>query len=259
MKYIRFYYKFLIHFLFAHHTRGYGVHSPYLFQFLQNVIYDKSSYYIFPKIETIRRDLVNDKQILYVNDFGTGNDRELTISKIAKNSLKSPKYGQMLFKAVNFSKSKNVLELGTSLGLTTSYLASSSTNIRCISLEGSTEIAKVACENFKILQLENIRIITGNIDYTLREVLNEFENLDLIFIDANHKLPEIYQYFELCLAKVHDDTILVIDDIYWSADMEKTWSMIKSHERVTSTFDFFQLGIVFFRPDLYKAHYRMRY
>ena len=259
MKLIRFTCKFLVHYLFARHSKGYGVHSPYLYQFLENVVYDKSSFYIFSNIEAVRRNLINDKRILSVIDFGTGKDGKYTISQIAKNSLKQAKYGQLLFKAVNFSKSKNVLELGTSFGLTTSYLASSSTDIKCISLEGSTEIAKVAKENFKKLQVENIKIITGNIDHTLNNALNEFDQIDFIFLDANHRLPQVYSYFEQCLTKVHDKTVLVIDDIYWSANMENAWSKIKSHELVTSTFDFFQFGIVFFRQDLYKKHYKIRY
>jgi predicted O-methyltransferase YrrM len=259
MKLIRFTCKFLVHFLFARHTRGHGVHSPYLYQFLENVVYDKSSFYIFPKIEALRRNLKNDERLLNVIDFGTGKDGRFTIADIAKNSLKSAQYGQMLFKAIHFSKSINVLELGTSLGLTTSYLASVSSNIRCITLEGSPEIATVANDNFNKLQFENIKIIVGNIDNTLNEALKEFEKLDFIFIDANHRLPEVYGYFEQCLSKVHNNTILVFDDIYWSADMEKAWSKIKNHELVTSTFDLFQLGIVFFRPDLYKKHYKIRF
>jgi len=259
MKLIRFAYKFLVHFLFARHTKGYGVHSPYLYQFLQNVVYDKSSFYIFPKIEALRRNLEIDNEILNVKNFGTGKDGKFAVSQIAKNSLKSAKYGQLLFKAIHFSKSINVLELGTSLGLTTSYLASVSSNIRCITLEGSTEIASVANDNFSKLQIENIKIIVGNIDNTLNEALDEFEKLDFIFIDANHRLPEVYSYFEQCLSKVHDNTILVFDDIYWSGDMENAWSKIKSHELVTSTFDLFQFGIVFFRPDLYKKHYKIRF
>ncbi|MEI6751711.1 MAG: class I SAM-dependent methyltransferase [Paludibacter sp.] len=259
MKNIRYIYNYIYHFLTARNTKGYDVHSPFLFQLVRFVMYDKSPYYIFPEIEKLRQNLKNDKRILHVEDFGTSKSRDRKVSEICKHSLKQPKYAQLLFKLVNFSKAQKVLELGTSLGLTTSYLASPSSKIHCITLEGSIEIAAVAKENFKKLQIENIHIVTGNIDNSLIQVLNEFEQLDFVFIDANHRLPATYDYFEKCVTKIHDKSVIVIDDIYWSEDMKQAWRLIKSHPKVKSTFDLFHLGIVFFNPDINKTHYKMRY
>lgn len=259
MKRLRFLYKYILHFLTAKHTRGYGVHSPSSFQFTQFVLYDKSSYYIFPKIEEIRSALKKDKRILNITDFGTGKDRKASVASIASHSLKSSKYGKLLFKIAHYCKSQNILELGTSLGVTTAYLAASDSNLRCVSLEGSEELATIAKENFQKLSIENIQIVVGNIDSTLEKVLNEFEKIDLIFIDANHKLPSVYNYFELCLTKIHNNSVIIIDDIYWSSDMEEAWEKIKNHPAVTSTFDLFQIGIVFFDIELTKKQYKMRY
>jgi len=259
MKRLRLVYKYILHFFSARNTRGFGVHSPYLFQFTRFVIYDKSVYYIFPEIENIRTALKKDNSLLDIRDFGTGKDRSRRVSDIAVHSVKSAKYGQLLYKIAHFCKSKNILELGTSLGLTTAYLASSSSKIRCVSLEGSDEISAIANRNFEKLHLKNIQVEVGNIDLTLPKVLHDFDSLDLVFIDANHKLPAIYDYFEQCLIKVHANSILIVDDIHWSADMEKAWNSLKNHPKVTSTIDLFQLGIVFFRADLNKRHYKMRY
>lgn len=259
MKWIRFAYKYILHFLTAKNTRGYGVHSPFSFQFTRFVIYDKSLYYIFPEIEKNRKTLRKDKRILNINDFGTGNNRKQSVADIASHSLRPAKYGRLLFKIALYCKSKNILELGTSLGITTSYLASSDSNIRCVSLEGSAEVSTIAKENFEKLNIKNIQLIVGNIDSTLPEVLKTVEKLDLIFIDANHKLPEVYDYFELCVTKIHNNSVIVVDDIYWSEDMERAWEKIKNHPSVKCTIDLFQLGIVFFNSDLTEKHYKMRY
>ena len=80
-----------------------------------------------------------------------------------------------------------------------------------------------------------------------------------MFIDANHKSEAILRYFNLCLSKVHSNTVIVIDDIYWSSDMENAWKVIKNHPLVMSTIDLHQMGIVFFNSDLHKRHYKMRY
>jgi predicted O-methyltransferase YrrM len=259
MKRFRFAYKYLIHSLTAKNTRGHGIHSPFCYQFAQSVLCDHSQYYIFPAIEGLRSNLKVDNRILNVTDFGTGQDRIKTISEITIKSLKTAKYGQLLFKIANYFNSRNILELGTSLGLTTSYLASSSTEIRCATIEGCSEILGIAAENFEKLKIKNIETWEGNIDFMLSEVLNSFDKLDLIFIDANHRFPQVYNYFELCITKIHNDSIIVIDDIYWSEDMEKAWKMIKKHPVVMSSIDLFHAGIIFFNTDLHKNHYKMHY
>ena len=259
MKQIRFLYSFFQHFLTARNTKGHGIHSPFLFQLVQYVIYDKSQYYVFSKIENLRENLKEDNRTVNIDDFGTGTSRVSNVKEIANRSLMPAKYAQMLFKIINFSKALNVLELGTSLGITTAYLASSSNEIHCVTLEGSSEIAGIAQENFKKLEINNTEIITGNIDQTISQALNKFDKLDFVFIDANHRLPAVYEYFEQCIEKTHHQSIIVVDDIHWSDEMEKAWNMMKNHPKVRSTFDLFHFGIVFFNHELNKNHYKMCY
>lgn len=259
MNYFLYTIKYIIHFFSARNTRGFGVHSPFLFQFTRFVLLEKHSYYIFQQIENLRYSLKKDSRTINITDFGTGNNRTETISSIANKSLKSAKYGQLLFRMVHYFKAQNVLELGTSLGITTSYLAASSSEIECLSLEGCPEIATIAKENINKLALKNIRIVIGNIDNTLIDITNKTNKLDFVFIDANHQLQATLNYFGLCLTRVHPETVIVIDDIHYSKEMEKAWAEIKKCPQVTSTIDLFQLGIVFFNTDLHKKHYKMRY
>jgi len=259
MNRIRITFKFILHFLTAKNTLGFGVHSPYVFHFTKFVIYNRGSYYIFSAIEKMRLSLKNDKRILNFVDFGTGDKSNISIAEITAKSMKSAKYGQLLYRLSDYIQARKILELGTSLGLTTSYLAASSSISKVVSLEGSQQIADVALENFKHLEIKNIKIIVGNIDQTLSNVLKEFDYLDLIFIDANHKYQALINYFEQGLTKINTDSIMVIDDIYWSSDMERAWKVIKENPLVMSTIDLFELGIVFFNSDLNKKHYKMRY
>ncbi|NDP22786.1 MAG: class I SAM-dependent methyltransferase [Paludibacter sp.] len=259
MNVFRIIYKFIRHFLTAQNTKGFGVHSPFMFQFIQNVLSERHYFYVFSEIEALRSELKRNKTIVSITDYGMGINREDSVSQIANKSLKSAKYGQLLFRIIRYFNAVNVLELGTSLGITTSYLASSSSKIKCISLEGCKQIADNAETNFKKLKLTNIELVVGNIDSTLEDVLSKTHKLDFIFIDANHNSEAVIRYFEMCLSKVHNDTIIILDDIYWSNDMEKAWKIIKDHPKVTSTVDIFQIGIVFFNPHLHKKHYKLYY
>jgi len=259
MNRIRITYKFILHFLTAKNTLGFGVHSPYVFNFTNLVIYNKGYYYIFSNIEKLRSELKKDKTILNYDDFGTGKKRNKTIAEITSKSLKPAKYGQLLYKLSDYIKAQNILELGTSLGLTTTYLASPSSVCHIVSMEGSTQIANVAINNFKLLNIKNVQIEVGNIDITLSKVLSEFDSLDLIFIDANHKSLAVLSYFEQMMTKIHGESVIVIDDIYWSRDMENAWGKIKEHPKVMSTIDLFHMGIVLFNSNLNKTHYKMRF
>jgi len=254
---IKYAYKFLRHILDAKNTKGHGIHSPYLYRFTHNAIYEKNPFYVFSQIETLRENLYYDDRKIFIKDYGTGNDRESRVMDVAKTSLKKPKWAQLLFRAVNFTKAENVLELGTSLGLTTSYMASVSKDIKVTSLEGSEALAKIARENFEKLEIENIELVVGNIDETLAPTLSKLDKLDLVFFDANHQKEPVLKYFQQCLELSHAETVFILDDIHWSSSMEQAWCEIRKHEAVTATFDLFEMGIVFFNKNFPKKNYKM--
>ena len=252
-------YKYFKHFIAAKNTGGHGVHSPFMYQFTRYVLQENHPFYVFDSIEKLRESLKKDQRVLNITDFGTGVNRTRRVSDIAKKILKSTRESQLLFRIAHYIKAENVLELGTSLGVTALYMGSLSPRMKCVTLEGCPETASVAEENFRKLNQKNIELVVGNIDATLPKVLTSMAQLDMVFIDANHKSEAVLRYFELCLPKVHKDTIIIIDDIYWSDDMELAWQTIMNHSQVTSSIDLFHMGIVFFNTDINKNHYKMRY
>lgn len=243
-------------------TNTHGVHSPFVFELLNSVFYNSKSYYSYSQIEELRSVLKkNKKKIIHV-DLGalaSGKNKNFTVSDIVKKSAKKPKYSKLLFRLVNYFQAKQILELGTSLGISTAYIASGNLSSNLITLEGSPEIAKIAEENFKNLNLKNIRLIEGNFNNTLPTVLTKIEKLDFVFFDGNHTYEATINYFNQCLAKKHASSIFVFDDIYWSPEMTTAWEEIKNHPDVTVSIDIFQMGIVFFRKEQMKQHFIIRY
>lgn len=245
------------HIFKARHTRGFGVHSPYMFHFVRFIIYEKSQYYVFPKIESLRAQLKADHRIISVNDFGTGNDRLRKISDITRKSLKNSKWGQLLFRIVEYTKPEVIVDLGTSLGITTLYLASASTKSKCYTFEGCAQTLAIAEQCFANFGLSNVETVLGNIDQTLAPKMNEIQRVDFAFIDANHSYDAVIRYFNTIIAGCHDKSIIVLDDIHWSADMSKAWEELKKHEKVINSMDLFQMGILFFNPEINKKHFRL--
>ena len=142
-----------------------------------------------------------------------------------------------------------IMELGTSLGITTAYLASANTNAKVTTFEGSASIAQIARQNHGSLGLANISLLEGNFDDQLPKWLAHNKKVDFAFIDGNHAYKPTIAYFEALLGIVEDHSILVFDDIHWSKEMEAAWAQISAHPRVTLSIDLFFIGIVFFRKE----------
>ena len=259
------------HYLTAWNTGGEGVHSPYLFEWVRMVMSDKHAYRVWEDIESVRaRMLVSDQVVEFV-DYGSGVGRkgegakgEKRVKDIAKGSLARAKYAQMLFRLVNWlghqlreeNRGLTIVELGTSLGVTTAYLAGVDTRDKVYTYEGCEAVAKIAKENWNVLGMNNIDCRVGPIDEV--QLQRSLERVDVAFVDANHTYEASMRYFDVLAQKVHEKSVVVMDDIHHSEEMEGAWKEICADERVTSTIDLYQMGLVFFDKHYWKRNYRMR-
>ncbi len=245
--------KFVHYYFSAKNGKGHGIHSPFVFDFVKNVLNDKKKYDCYKSIEPLRKQLLNDNTTIAVEDFGAGsavipfNDRK--VSAIAASSLKKKKFAQLLFRIVKYYQPANIVELGTSFGITTSYLACASRGSKVFTLEGSKTIGEIAEANFKKLKLENIYFIPDSFERSFPKLLSKIKSIDLLFIDGNHRGDATLTYFRESLKKLGPSSIFIFDDIHWSPDMEEAWRQIKADSSVTLTIDLFFVGLVFFNPD----------
>jgi precorrin-6B methylase 2 len=262
--------KYLRYWLAASNGKGHGIHSPFVFEFTTQVLNDNRQYYCYNNIEKLRRQLKYDNTEILLEDFGAGSRIHSTYKRrvcdIAKSSLKSKKFCQLFFRIINFyfsrslEKNVTILELGTSLGITTAYLASVNRNYKIVTIEGAKAVAEIAKKNFQQLELSNIELIEGNFDSTLIQTLKQLSAIDFAFIDGNHRKEPTINYFKEILAKTSEHSILVFDDIHWSREMEEAWEYIKHHTSITLSIDLFFIGIVFFRKEQrVKQHFTIRF
>lgn len=254
-------FKYLRYLITAASGKGHGIHSPFIFRFIKDVLNDELHYGSYDKVEPLRTKMLRDKSVIEIEDFGAGGkNNQRTISSIARNVVKSRKYSQLLYRMVNYYKPQHILELGTSLGITTSYLAMASPGGKVITMEGSGEVAKVARKNFDAVALNNIELVEGNFDRQLASVINRLVAVDFAFIDGNHRQEATISYFEQLLPKLQKKSILVFDDIHWSAGMENAWDHIQNHPEVSCSVDLFFMGIIFFREEFReKQHFTIRF
>lgn len=245
------------HRLTSRHTLGHGIHSPYLFYIARAILPDTNSYYCFGAIERARGDLLLSHEKIDVVDYGTGQSGRRGVAVIAASSLKPRQEAQILFRLAVMTGAKEMVELGTSLGVTSAYLAAASSVARVTTFEGSPAIAGVAKNVWKKLHLKNIDCRIGNLDEVLAKYAPSCP-IDLAFLDANHTGDATLRYFEYLQQYAAETTIFVLDDIHYSPDMQHAWEVICKHPSVTATMDLFSMGLVFFDKHLERKTYRIR-
>ncbi|BDD09196.1 O-methyltransferase [Fulvitalea axinellae] len=228
-----------------------SLQAPFLYSFYDKVIKGPKG---DGSLELFRASLLKSDKTIKTTDFGAGSKvqsgTERKISKIAKYGVCGSKEGDFLRNLAVFLQAKHILELGTSLGLGSMYLASSSEETKVTTFEGCPEIAAEAERNFLKMGYGNIELMSGDIDKTLPDFLGKTKSPDLVFLDANHTYEATLRYFRMLLPVVTEKTTLVFDDIHWSKGMERAWNEISKSEEVGLALDLYHVGVVFFRKDL---------
>lgn len=251
--------RYLWHWLTA--VNEHSLHSPFLYNLYTKTIKKKAVSEDFNAIEQVRDQLIHAKDKISVNQLGANsrvnNQLVRPVSAIARKGITPAKINKLLFKLINDFECKNIIELGTSFGINTMYMATNP-HVNVHSFEGCLNTAAIAQKQFDKLGYSNIKIIIGNIDETLPQFIHQsMAKIDLVFMDANHLLEPTLNYFNQLLKLCHNQSIIILDDIYWSAEMTKAWEKLKSHPQVTTSVDLYDLGLLFFRPELEKAHYKL--
>lgn len=232
----------------------YQVHPPYVYEFVEDIFEDDRSYYAFGTIENYRQNLLNTKESIPQN----GDQPSMMVNQLAKNTELTPFYGQVLFKTVHHYKPDAILNLGTSLGISTLYQATPDPNIPVFTLEPSIPIAEKTAEYFKKLGTRNIEILSGDISTTLLPTLKELKTVNHVFFNSFWGSTSTLSYFEECLKFTSEKSIFIINKPYQSKESAEFWETIKKHKKVKLSIDLYNLGFLFFRLEQKEsAHYQV--
>ncbi|MBI2968640.1 MAG: class I SAM-dependent methyltransferase [Bacteroidetes bacterium] len=268
MNALKFFIGYIKHFLSA--ISIHNIHSPFVFQILTGMQLSDEDSDRIANIEKLRKGLLRDNSEIIFFEMGAGSKISSADQKesgkpgikrmmrdIIKSSVK-PELGVILYKLCRYFKPEVVVELGTSAGISTAFLAMADPGGKIFTIENNPSSADAAEKNFRELGISNIEQIRGTFDNELPSLLGKLRKIDFIFIDGNHRKDPLLKYFELCLEKSHPSTVFIFDDIRWSDDMLSGWESVRNHERVSVTLDLFQAGIAFLVTGIAKQHYRLR-
>lgn len=231
--------------------------SSFASKIISECFQDKTLFEDYKKLENFRQQLLQSNTTVSITDFGAGSRKfksnRRKVSDLAKHVGVSKKNAKLLYRLSKHLKPTNILELGTSLGLGTQALSLGNPKATITTIEGCPNISEFTNNNFKLQHLDNINLITGDFKDIIPSLKGDTS--DIIYFDGNHNKNATLQYFEMLLPKVHENSVLIFDDIYWSKGMTDAWKTIQQHPKVTVTIDTFQFGFVFFNKEEKQNHY----
>jgi predicted O-methyltransferase YrrM len=240
-------------------ARGlHGTHSPFAYRFVQEVLRAKPTVDI-EQIEQERKFLLNERDTIIVHDYGAGyggdglSERVLTLTKVVGSSARDARTGAILSKLARFQNPRNVLELGTNLGFSASYLlAGMSINASLQTVEGSQALAAIAQKRLG----NRATVHCTTFDAFLDGYTGDF--FDLVLLDGHHAYEPTIRYLSKLLPLINPEGVIVMDDIYWSPEMTKAWKWAQQLPEVSVSIDLYYLGILFFNRPQAKEHFILK-
>ncbi len=259
---LRRYFNYLDYLIKSKHRKGQGIHSPFVFEFISEVIFDKKTYPEYQFLDTVRGELNSAGEILPFEIIGAGSDQLKSkynkVSDLVRISSVKPKYGKLLFRIAHYYNPSTIIELGTSIGLSALCLAKGAPKSDIATIEGNTTVCEYARSLFNKYNTGNIKAINGLFDDYLPYFEKKYPKPDLVFIDGNHTSEATLRYFDFFINKINDG-FLIIDDINWSDGMRRAWKEIQHDDRAMVTIDLFFMGIIIKRKSITPGHFKVRY
>lgn len=242
----------------------YRLHSPFVYDFFQDVIRGKNS--DEGKVaDSIRKQMLQDPSSLIFEDLGAGSrnaqkDQPVStrVKDLARRASRRRNEGEFLLRLFRFCQPEAALELGTQLGISTIYQKLGWPKAKLTTIEGIPQLAELAARNFRQAGLD-INLIQGKFDEVLEGIVySKNAHLDYVFIDGNHQYEATIRYFDGLLPYMKAGGLMLFDDIYWSQGMKKAWKRIMAHPEVSVSIDVFRFGLCFVRRPQAREHFRLR-
>jgi predicted O-methyltransferase YrrM len=241
-------------------SNQHGIHSPFVYDLITKCFYDKTPFSAYHNLKALRNKLIYNQDLVKIKHYSETSkvfqSNHQKISTIVKGEGSSYKKQKQLYRITNYFKPKNVLELGTSVGLGSAAMAIASNNSIIKTVEVNKNISDIAKKVFKSYQLKNIQIDTSSFKDFFKK--SNYENLDLVYLDGTCDKESTIENFNSLLKHSHNESVFIINNIYWSKEMTEAWNIIKNQKEITVSIDTFYWGFLFFRKEQPKQHFTIR-
>jgi len=233
-------YQYIRHLFYRRHRKGHGIHSPYLFEFVNKVLFNSRGTLVPAAVLNEHRELRSEHSFV-------------------RHSSVSRKYGSLLYRISLWFQPEMIVELGTGMGISTIYLSSACPEIPLHSIEEDRERTALAAQLICRCCPGPVSIHWGEMDEKLELIKPLIPERFMAFVDGNHHYEPTVEYLRLLMDRAGDESVIIMDDIYWSRGMQRAWKEVVSWPEVKVSIDLFHFGILLLRKDLLKTKIKIKF
>jgi predicted O-methyltransferase YrrM len=238
-----------------------GVHSPFVYDFNDKCLRLQVPKEVMSIYSNYYRQLVKSDELITIEDFGAGSKKLGNIRKvssIAKVSGSTAKYAKLIYRIVNFYQPRHILELGTSLGLSTLMMRLGNQDAKIDTVEGCAQTLKITQQEFPLHHNVKIDFNRSTFDTYLTKV-DKSKQYDFVFIDGDHRGKSVLNILDSLTPLIHDETIILLDDIRWTEDLQSMWEQLIITDRYHLNIDLFKMGVIVPRKHQATESFVIRY
>lgn len=235
----------------ARHRKGHGIHSPFLFRLITEVIEDKGKFPAYPLLAAANENVRNMLKIIDMRNYLS----ELTwkgkvdLINIKKLYQLPERFDRLLFRLINDFKPRRISYFGSSFGVTLLALALADSRIHVEALV-TDDYYRMFCQRLvDVYEIKNIRLKNSK----------EIVVSDFVVIQN----PLAPQYCDLLFEKILKDQdyngLLVFCGLHTSPELEAVWNRHKANPTVRITLDLFEIGLLICRKGLQKEEFVLRF
>jgi len=222
---------------------GYGIHSPFVFDLIINVIEERRQYYCYEKLHEALYQIKHDKRKVFLNGA------TVTMAKAARDNCLTENELRLLFRLANRFRPQTILTAGSDFGTTAMYMTAFSSSTQCIAIEPEQSVAAAARHFIKRFTQTQVEIVE---DTFSNFYLPDNKKIDMLMWGNSAKEHFDIDVLERLLPFLRESSVLIIKDIR-NGDI---WKTVCTHPKVSVTIDLYNLGIVFFDPKLHRRTYK---
>lgn len=244
----------LIYLKRARHRRGHGIHSPFLFRLITEVVESRKrlpEYTIFKGLKNKVLNLLDDFQNpLLTEIYHQLNLHPSKPRKLYKKVELPLRYGKVVFRLIRYFKPSTIINYGPTFGVNLAVMALANNDSIIYQSISDPAYKLISKELIKDSAISNIQFVTEN---SVPEANPEF-----IMINYSDN-PILSRSVVQKYLRMHgDDRVLIIRGIHESQEMETIWQEMIVNESVRVSLDLFEIGIALFRKGLQKENFILK-
>lgn len=188
------------------------------------------------------------------NQGGISSTERVSVGQLAFKAASYRSKGERLLHLARFLKPRQILELGTHLGISAAYLLKGNPDSHLISIEGDPVLSQLANEHLRELGLK-VDLRVGQFEEELDKIDWDSFHPELVFLDGNHRYEPTVDYFDHIVPHVPDGGWIILDDLHWSPGMKQAWDELRQRNEVGVGIDLWQVGLLQISRKKSSRHY----